>query len=386
MKVLVLSDGMGQLDARGIEIISEILNKLSRHGIKIILVTTLDHFRDLKLFNEWKKQQEKSGLEIEVIDLSWLTKNNRYLALWLSKLLTSIKAIQIVVSQKPNIVHEYSSSPFLFLRTFLVSLFGNAKKVHTIITYNNKFLSQSFWAIFGNLLNKIVVPSQGFAQSYSRFLDASKIEVMSQGVDINRFASAKANRKLFNISPGKKTILFLGPPEKGKGLFLLLESAPEILAKNSNSYFLFVFHRKLYEREYERALEKIKETFSDHKKAFKVIQSLVDVPTLLKSVDIVALPQTIHHGTLIYPQTLLEAMAARKIVVVSDTKEIREIIKDGKNGYLFENNNPKELVKAIIKAQNAPISISVQAQKEVEEHHNLENTAKNIQEIYTQLS
>src|SRR3989338_11680910 len=118
MKVLVLSDGMGQLDARGIEIISEILNKLSRHGIKIILVTTLDHFRDLKLFNEWKKQQEKSGLEIEVIDLSWLTKNNRYLALWLSKLLTSIKAIQIVISQKPNIVHEFSSSPFLFLRTF----------------------------------------------------------------------------------------------------------------------------------------------------------------------------------------------------------------------------------------------------------------------------
>jgi len=47
------------------------------------------------------------------------------------------------------------------------------------------------------------------------------------------------------------------------------------------------------------------------------------------------------------PQSLIEAMAREKIVIGSDSIAIRDIIKSGVNGYLFEFNNPKDLARKI---------------------------------------
>lgn len=47
------------------------------------------------------------------------------------------------------------------------------------------------------------------------------------------------------------------------------------------------------------------------------------------------------------PQSLVEAMAREKIVIGSDSMAIRDLIKNKKNGYLFEFNNPKSLAKAV---------------------------------------
>lgn len=47
------------------------------------------------------------------------------------------------------------------------------------------------------------------------------------------------------------------------------------------------------------------------------------------------------------PQGLIEAMARGKIVIGSNSVAIRELIKNGKNGYLFEFDNPKDLAEKI---------------------------------------
>ncbi len=43
------------------------------------------------------------------------------------------------------------------------------------------------------------------------------------------------------------------------------------------------------------------------------------------------------------PQSLIEAMARKKVVIASSNKGTREIIEDNKNGYLFQNNNSRDL-------------------------------------------
>lgn len=385
MKILVLADGLGPLDARGTEIVNEKLTKLAEKGMYVVAVSTLDHFRDQTKYTEWRKEQQKKGVKIITIDLSWLTKRNRYLALGLSKVLTFLKSAQIAISQKPDIVHEYSSTPFLFLRTYLIALLARAKSVHTIITYNDKYLSSPFLSYLGNLLDLVVVASKSFSQNYSGYLPQNKILVVSQGVCFERFQKAKADRSLFGIPVGKKIILFLGPPEKGKGLFLLLKSAPIILKSNPDTFFLFVFHRKLYPKEYSLALQKIKKTFADDKAKYKIIESLVDVPTLLKSVDVVVLPQTIQHGTLIYPQTLLEAMAAGRKVVISKSPEVEELVKNKLNGFLFKNKDSESLAEALDFALGSPDKVGKKAQDFIKKNHSLEKSVEEIIKAYQKL-
>ena len=47
------------------------------------------------------------------------------------------------------------------------------------------------------------------------------------------------------------------------------------------------------------------------------------------------------------PQSLIEAMARGKIVVSSKTQGGKEIISNGKNGFLFEISNSKQLEKIL---------------------------------------
>ena len=59
------------------------------------------------------------------------------------------------------------------------------------------------------------------------------------------------------------------------------------------------------------------------------------------------------------PQALIEAMARGKIVVGSDSIAIRDLIKDGDNGYLFEFDNPRKLsnkINYILSSDNKKVS------------------------------
>lgn len=47
------------------------------------------------------------------------------------------------------------------------------------------------------------------------------------------------------------------------------------------------------------------------------------------------------------PQALIEAMSLGKIVISSDTNGGKEIIKDGKNGFLFKIGDPKDLARKV---------------------------------------
>jgi len=68
------------------------------------------------------------------------------------------------------------------------------------------------------------------------------------------------------------------------------------------------------------------------------------------------------------PQSLIEAMAREKIVIASNNLGAKELIKDGKNGFLFEIGNEKQLVEKISLAlKNDFREVRGQARKSVEQ-------------------
>ena len=68
--------------------------------------------------------------------------------------------------------------------------------------------------------------------------------------------------------------------------------------------------------------------------------------TLYQWVDIVALMSIEYES---FGMTLLEGMMWSKPIVCSDFGGMKEIVDDGKSGYIVEANNAKELAKSIDK-------------------------------------
>jgi len=65
------------------------------------------------------------------------------------------------------------------------------------------------------------------------------------------------------------------------------------------------------------------------------------------------------------PQALIEAMARQRVVISSKTDGGKEIVRDGKTGFLFEIGNEKELAKKISLALKARKKISENARESV---------------------
>ena len=74
------------------------------------------------------------------------------------------------------------------------------------------------------------------------------------------------------------------------------------------------------------------------------------------------------------PQTLIELMSMGKIVIASDTKGAKEVVVNGKNGFLFKIDDEKELKKKILfcldkKNYSKIKKIQINARKSVEKYN-----------------
>lgn len=67
------------------------------------------------------------------------------------------------------------------------------------------------------------------------------------------------------------------------------------------------------------------------------------------------------------PQTLIEAMARKKIVVASATPGAKDLVQNGRNGYLFPIGDYEKLAEVLETALHASSSIGTQAKKSVEQ-------------------
>ncbi len=75
--------------------------------------------------------------------------------------------------------------------------------------------------------------------------------------------------------------------------------------------------------------------------------SHVEQVKFLNSCDLFVLPRRSSHGTTLYPVVLLEAMSCGIPVLSSDLPEVRDIINEGENGFLFKANDVKHLRQKI---------------------------------------
>jgi len=189
--------------------------------------------------------------------------------------------------------------------------------------------------------------------------NAKKISVVYNGIDGSLFSKAKIGNTMLNLKKEGQVILFsparlfsltTGELNKQKNLQLVFD-ALGILVKNGVKNFLLVsISNEVYGNEVSKMTKvTIKKIIEEKKLEGKVkfipIINPDKMPGFYMGADIVCVPALFETFGLMY----LEAMAAGKVVIGSNTGGPKEFIKNNKNGFFVDPENAQELSELLKK-------------------------------------
>tara|TARA_Y100000310_G_scaffold25020_1_gene23969 strand:+ start:1147 stop:2205 length:1059 start_codon:yes stop_codon:yes gene_type:complete len=179
---------------------------------------------------------------------------------------------------------------------------------------------------------KLIFLTQGQKRNLLKYASFKKT-FLKKAVMINNFVNKKDI--IYKKKNKNKDILFVGRYEKLKGFWDLLKVSRN--TKKINFYFM-----------------------GDNKMKTKqkniINYGKIDNNKILKYYDkhsIFILPSY----TEAFPITILEAMARGLVILVSDIPGMREIVKEGRNGYLFPPGDTEKMKKLILYLKNNPKEI-----------------------------
>jgi glycosyltransferase involved in cell wall biosynthesis len=172
-------------------------------------------------------------------------------------------------------------------------------------------------------------------------VDAAKIRVVPNGVDVRRFKPAQSSKNLrvkFGVDDNP-CVLFVGNLIPRKGVHFLIEAARYVFKENKKVVFLVVG---------DGPLKNYLVSYSKRQGVHKNFVFLGNVPervlpAIYNCADIFTLP-SIQEGQGI---TLLEAQASAKPVVAFHSGGINEFVLNKKTGFLVKPDS-RELANAII--------------------------------------
>ena len=209
-------------------------------------------------------------------------------------------------------------------------------------------------------------------------LKATKISVIPNAVEFDRFANAVAvDRSILGLSTAP-LVLFVGRLDPQKAPFILLEAFVRLLERHLDWQLLFVGDGSL-----RTAMEAwITQRGLDHR--IRIAGWRPDIPELLKAADLLTLP-SLWEGM---PNIVLEAMAAGLPVVVSRVEGTEELIRDGETGLLVTPGSPIELERQIETALTDPEFCSrlrKAAQLTVQKLFTLDRMVSAYEQLYARL-
>jgi len=182
--------------------------------------------------------------------------------------------------------------------------------------------------------------SEKIVQFYG--VDKSKIRVVPNGVDIERFKPSETNEKIKRQIglDSKLCVLFVGRLIPRKGLPLLIEAAKHVVEEHSQTMFVIIGDGPL-KNSLKAQLEKMKLTHH-----FNFLGDVNEgiLPAIYNCADVFALP-SLQEGQGI---ALLEAQATAKPVVAFNVSGVREAVLNRETGFLV-NPSSLELAEAILK-------------------------------------
>jgi glycosyltransferase involved in cell wall biosynthesis len=173
-------------------------------------------------------------------------------------------------------------------------------------------------------------------------LIASRARVLHNPIDVGHYASGHSRRAELGLAESDVVVLAVGQLVPRKGLDVLIEVARRLLPTNPDLQFLVAGPEKDTHREHAQVLLS-RAADPELGGRFRFLGSRSDVPDLLASADIFALPTRDEPFGLV----IAEAMAASLPVVATSIGGIPEVVGDSAAGILLEPGDTDGFIREI---------------------------------------
>jgi L-malate glycosyltransferase len=192
--------------------------------------------------------------------------------------------------------------------------------------------------------NGVIVNSSAVSDLVKREfrVPANRVRIIRNGVDFERFARSRPNRKQYfpDLSPQTRLIVTIANMHNAaKGHRELLDAIARVRSRNPNAKFVLVGDGE------ERF--KIEEAAEDLgvRDTVLFLGQRADIPELLACCDVFVLPSRAEG----LPNSLLEAMAAGLPVIATAVGGVPEVIENGVSGLLVPPGDSASLADAVLR-------------------------------------
>jgi len=301
--------------------------------LSIILSTSLK--------KEYKKFMMQAGLKEE--DIIFIPRLKKWL------LLPFIMDLRKILKKRHiDIVHTFQIQSDIFGSIAarmagikcIISQHESMVIVEAIPLFKKIFYRLSNACVRG-LFRKTVVVSGGLKKELitEKFRPESKIELISLGITIpeeykNREFSFEGLRKK------RPVIGTFGRLNKEKKIGRFINAIPFILEKMPQARFYIIGKGD----QKDKLRQQVSRMNFDSVVEFKEIPWGEPIYNTLMSLDVFAMP-SLREGC---PIALLEALAIARAVVASDIEGIKDIIEDGRDGFMTDTSNPRLFAEKIL--------------------------------------
>ena len=237
----------------------------------------------------------------------------------------------------PDVIHINTAfEPPAILRDYVLSRVAGKKRPIVVHVHGGRFVLQDFnrsniASLAERLLasaSRVIALSQVEADALTKFVPASRLTVLPNAVSAARFSPAEREWT-------DKNVFYLGRLHESKGLDDIVESCRILLGQG----FKFKFSCFGTGPHQERFLTAMRDLLGDKFFYGGVVSGDAKV-RVLREGDIFLMPSRFEG----LPLSLLEAMAAGCVPVVSTRGAMSSVVKDGYNGFLVEPGDLTQIV------------------------------------------
>ncbi len=347
MKILYLVSGIGPPAGWGTEYIQNCIFELSRIGVRATIISPIIKHTHPD-WKTWVSQQErKYGVRIiPLVAPAWL-KKRLLLHLALTPILVTWAAMKLMLYEKFDIVHEFSSTPIILVRSLLFRFLFKTKSVFSLSVFNNTVLGSFYWFRLLNFSDIYCIPSMEIIDILRNLgIESRKIFFVPPTFDtqlFKRIEEKKSARNKLNIPQDKKVVSFFGSLTKEKGISDLVEAIDKLNSNLKKDLLVTIFAVWKGSNNHSFWVQKLRNAGS----VVKIKEGLVSIPQVISASDVIILPQRTGHGTTIPPISVLEVLASNAPLITTDIVGNREIVKG--SDIVVQPERPDELTKAIEK-------------------------------------
>lgn len=268
----------------------------------------------------------------------------------ISNLKTFLSCIKIVNNSQPSIIHSVTVKPNLFF-----GLIARFKKIPILITipglgsvFSTDSLKFSLYRKIILFLYKVIAKNNCYFvfENPSDKRLFTKLSICAPqnsalspgaGIDLDKF-----NLSTDPVSSHKKIrVLFAARLIYGKGLEDLIK-AIDLLNQKRQIFQLDV--AGIIDAESPESIPQSQISYWQQAGKINWLGQVEDIPSLLKEVNIVALPTRYAEGL---PRILLEAASAGRAIVTTDNPGCNSLIRHNYNGQLVAPRNIEQLASAL---------------------------------------